>query len=371
MNIESILLQNEYVLYQGTGVPKKGSKSIIGILILLLIGLIPFLAGVKNLLIILPFFLVMALAVYMPIYNLFLKPRKVKGQIYYITNQRAIIYSSTNRKYKIGNLSKFDEFRVDNEKNNFGDVYMGIVKTSTGNAGEDLSTIKNTLFTPDKNDMPVIIFEGVEKPYEVLEIAKEQRIRNLVNRPLFNAIPEGGSAVNVGGQKVIVNKIPIWAWIVLLGLTIFFLVLPIRHIMNTLKIWNNYTVTTATVLNIEIKNANHLDEEEDIKYFVNVAYIFNSNYYESIITNDTCYLRTMQSDTVGTTHCRKFDNEFEKIQVNDELEIYVNPDNPTEIEFIPSLLPNSLLIILIFGLLLLFVLIVQVKAKLQNRNIKH
>lgn len=373
MNIDSMLLPDEEILYKGVAVPGKGSKSLLGIIIMIAVCLVPIIAisefsqiGISMMIVMAIALLFIGIAVYAFIYNFILKNRKIKGQEYFITNQRAIIYSSKKNEFKIGYLNRFDEFRVDNEKDNFGDVYMGIVADKNNNSEENLELIRDTLLNPDKDNMNTIYFELVENPYQVMKIAMEQRKKLVPNRPILEDEYEDESEeVEVCSQKVIVKKQPIWVWILFIAMIIFFLATPFIDIINSLKAWTTYTKTSAVITEIKIKDVGE-EEGQDVKYFVTVSYEINNNNYESIITNDKCYLKSTQEFNGYISNCRKYDRRFRKMKANDKVDIYVNPDKLTEVEYVPTLISSTSLILLIIGLISLFILVAEIKAKMKK-----
>lgn len=372
MDIKNILLPNEQILYKGAAVPKKSSKNILGSVVILiyLISLLLALIDIntfnfiglimQNVIIIVIVCLILVVTICNLIYTLFLKNNKINNQQYFITNQRAIIYSKKNTEYKIGYLNEFDDFVVNNEKNNIGDVYMKSIPESNYN-------LFKHLFKPDKNNMSVIVFEAVENPHQILEMVKTQRIKLNPNQPLNNDLKEDQTEVKVGGQHIIVYNNPKRIWLLFIGIIIILLIFPIFNIFHTLKVWNNYTKINATIINIDrhvldVKNNN-------IKYFVDISYVLNEHYYESVITNDKCYLKSIQSDSFATIYCNKYDNRFNKMKNNDKLDVYVNPDNLVDIEFIPTLISNMNLILLLFGIISGAFLIPLLKArKLRKEN---
>lgn len=239
---------------------------------------------------------------------------------------------------------------------------MGIVAEQSGGAKEDLSTIKDYLFNPNKKNMPVIVFESVENPYQIMKIAREQRMNLVADRPILNLVEEEGhEETKIGGQKVILYNQPIWVWLLYSGVLIFLLSIPIINIFNSLKVWNTYTKTTAIITNIETKNVAN-DDGYDIKYFVNVTYTINSNEYEGIISNDKCYLKSIESFKGSTTHCPKYDSRFKSMKKNNEVSIYVNPSKLTDLEYVPTLLANSSLILLLFGAIASLPILAKIKT---------
>lgn len=368
MNINNILLPNEQILYKGVADSKKVNKNIGGLILITVFCLILFLAFLNmsefSFGAFIGIIIVFGVAIYSFIYNLFLKGNKVSGQYYFITNKRAIIYSSKKNEYIIGYLNRFDEFRVDNEKDNFGDVYMGIAPKKSGDVNQDLSTVANNLFNKDKSDMPIIIFEAVENPYQVLKIAKSERINLAPEKKLFNDSKDGQHKVKIGGMRVTVYDNPIWVKFIYVVGVILLLAFPIYNMINTLKIWTSYKKTTATIVSVEKKVA------RDIKYFVDISYVVGSDNYEGLITNDKCYLKSTQNFTGSTTNCRKYDKKFRKMKINDKIYVYVNPNNPVDVEFVPTLIDGSNLILLLFGLLCSVGVIAMIKVNIEKRK-KH
>ena len=189
-NFENVLMRDEIILYQGKPTPGKGSKSIGGIL-----GILAFVAVWCGLLIwsvktgtgdgadgIDSEFIIMmlvglgfgALAIYAFIYNVFIKKKRVADDIYCLTNLRALKYETTTQKLTYGFLLKYDQIEVQNFKDGFGDVYMGIVAPDNLTEEQQLALVKEVLFNPKETDMPTMLFQCVDHPYEIMDIALKE-----------------------------------------------------------------------------------------------------------------------------------------------------------------------------------------------------
>ena len=134
MDINSILFQDEQLLWSGKGTPQRSLKTIRRYLlifgfVLLFLGLaIYYGVTTEDSTIIIGIIVALifcALCGYGFVYQIFLKPKKVLQKEYYLTNQRAIIYDTITYEYCYGFLMSFSEFRIDNYANGYGDVYMG------------------------------------------------------------------------------------------------------------------------------------------------------------------------------------------------------------------------------------------------------
>lgn len=193
-DFSSYLLADEKILYQGCPVPGKGSKGIFG-----LIFIICFMVGIQILMIwsvatgisaegigfgFIGIFLVtiffIVLCVYALFYNLVLKKKHVADDFYCLTNMRAIKYQEKNNKLIFGYLAYYDDIHCANVKDNFGDVYMGSSMEEENiedpqSAYQTLGNIKDMMTNLDPEDMPYIIFDSIEKSYEVMNLAKEAK----------------------------------------------------------------------------------------------------------------------------------------------------------------------------------------------------
>ena len=191
MNIESILMDGEEVLWQGKGVPNKTRKntltfSIFIIIFIVLLFVIISSIGkngnglITGLVFIVVFLLFIAIFGYGIFYNCFIKNKKIQSEIYYLTNKRAIIYDSEAVEFSYGFLEKFEEICVDNQSGSFGDINMSIEYKETGDSKKDGVNIAKLMFKPDKTDMPVISFKSIEKPRKIIKLIREAK-KNLVS----------------------------------------------------------------------------------------------------------------------------------------------------------------------------------------------
>lgn len=180
-NFSNHLLEGEKILYQGQPVPGKGSKSVGGSLLLICMGLIVGIGSLVSIVFFLVAALFLGLGVYVLVYNLILKQKRIADDFYCLTNMRVMKYESKKNKLVFGYLAYYDEIRCNNVKDNFGDLYMGMVI----NESSFLKTIeytKKSLTDPDPENMPCITFESIESPYKVEKFvctAKEELLRKV------------------------------------------------------------------------------------------------------------------------------------------------------------------------------------------------
>jgi hypothetical protein len=179
----------------------------------------------------------------------------------------------------------------------------------------------------------------------------------------------------VYGQKVYINQnVPIAAKLVFAVITLFLLTLPLVNMFKTLDIWNSYTKTRADILHIdrryiptEAQTGIYRERERDIKYFVRVAYTLDNRLYEGIITNDKGYLRSVEQQALATTHTPRHNARFRRMKVGSEVVVYVNPDNPHDVAYEPTLLARSDTLLLLIGIPCVFLLIGMFKTSQKNK----
>lgn len=192
-NFQNNLLSDEKILYEGKPVPGKGGKNIGGFIFLicfvlliqiLLIWSVTTKTGdgaegmsLGFIIIFLVSLLFLGLGVYGLLYNLVLKKKKVEDEFYCLTNMRAMKYNFKKNELVFGYLTYYDDIHCDNVKNNFGDLYMGILmdEESTGDTAQALLKLKDMMMNPNPENMPYINFESIENPYKVMEIAKNAK----------------------------------------------------------------------------------------------------------------------------------------------------------------------------------------------------
>ena len=188
-NFEKHLEKDEKILYRGRPIPGKGDKSIGGcIFIILFMALMQGLmiwsvvtgtgdgADGINLSFIVIFGVTLlfdGIAFYNIFYLLFFKKKAVSDDYYCLTNKRAFKYESKKDKLVYGYLVNYEDMRCQNTKDGVGDVYMGIIMKESSSSEEDLIRVKDIMFNPNPENMPTMLFECVEKPRNVLKIAKE------------------------------------------------------------------------------------------------------------------------------------------------------------------------------------------------------
>lgn len=191
------LIEEETILYEGIPILGKTDKNILGELVvigfiliiqILLIWSVVTKTGdganginLSFIIIFLTTLLFASLVVYNIIYKLFIKDKKIAKHQYCITNKRVIKYDGKNNELIFGNLSNYEFIEVQNEKNNHGDLYMGVLINENVNSNTDtLIEIKNILLNKNPNDAPFIIFESIKNPYQVLNIV--ENARNSLNK---------------------------------------------------------------------------------------------------------------------------------------------------------------------------------------------
>jgi len=192
-NFSSHLLADEKILYQGQPVPGKGGKGVGGLVFLICFALAIQIAMIWSvvtgtgdganginlsfIIIFLVATLFLGLGVYGLFYNLVLKKKQVADDFYCLTNMRAMKYEAKKNKLVFGYLAYYDDIHCSNVKDNFGDVYMGIVmdEESTDDASQTLSTLKDLMMNPNPENMPFLNFESIEHPYKVMNLAKEAK----------------------------------------------------------------------------------------------------------------------------------------------------------------------------------------------------
>lgn len=200
-NFESELYKDEYILYQGQAKAGKGSKNIVGLLIIFCFAFVMQLIVVNSVnngkgdfangitfevvILFLATVLFEIIAINGLIYNCFIKKKSVDGNCYCITNKRALKYERKKDKLICGYLENYDDIKIYSEKKNVGDLHMQMEKMNgTGKEIEDLKLAKEIIFNKDEENMPYIIFESVENPKELLTIvqtARDELMNNINN----------------------------------------------------------------------------------------------------------------------------------------------------------------------------------------------
>lgn len=189
--IENYLNNNEQIIYEGRATLGKSSKAVGGeIFVIVFMLLIQVLlvwsvttgtgdgANGINLSFIIIFgstLLFSGICLYSLIYKLFLKQRMIKDYYYYLTNIRVLKYEFKNDKLVYGYLINYEDIHINSKKDNYGDVYMGIIMKDSSDAKNVLKKVINRMINQDPKNMPFIIFESVESPNNVARIAVEAR----------------------------------------------------------------------------------------------------------------------------------------------------------------------------------------------------
>lgn len=201
-NFNDILMENEKILYEGKPTPGKGGKALGGILAILAFvvvwcGLLIWSVATKTgdgangidftfIIMMLVGLAFGALAIYIFIYNVFIKKKSIADDTYCLTTLRALKYESKTNKLSYGFLIKYGQIEVQNEKDGYGDVYMGIVAPDNLTEEQQLVFIKENLFNKKLDDMPTMMFESIERPYNVMKIATEARDNLISNTNIQN-----------------------------------------------------------------------------------------------------------------------------------------------------------------------------------------
>ncbi len=187
---EDVLMDDEVILYEGTPVPGKGSKSITGELLVL--GFCAFVtallvfgiardweeSGVLAIIPTLPFFVAVGIFVAVCGYSIFNKKykrdRDVLDDFYCITNQRLLKYESKKDALIYGNIANFDHMEVYDEKDGYGSItfYQSV---SDGATEKEQVAYLVKMKSQDASDRLLIGFECIRDPKAVLKIAKEAR----------------------------------------------------------------------------------------------------------------------------------------------------------------------------------------------------
>ncbi len=197
-----VLMENEKILYEGKPVPGKGGKAIGGVLAILAFvavwcGLLIWSVVTKTgdgangidftfIIMMLVGLAFGGLGIYVFIYNVFIKKKSIADDSYCLTTLRALKYESRTNKLSYGFLIKYGQIEVQNEKDGFGDVYMGIVAPDNLTEEQQLLFIKENLFNKKLDDMPTMMFESIERPYNVMKIATDARNNLISNTNIQN-----------------------------------------------------------------------------------------------------------------------------------------------------------------------------------------
>jgi len=183
-NFTKHLLPNEEIQRNIQPVPGKGGKNLLGyIFIIAFIGLMFFIFfsfgtpsedgisinPLSLIFLVFPLFglALVAIAIHGIVYTLFFKAKTVENYSYCITNKRVLKYNSKKDKLTFCYLKNVDEFYCRNEKDNYGDVYIGI-RSSSGSR-QDAYRVKGIFSSFSKNEVPFLTFESVENPDEVID----------------------------------------------------------------------------------------------------------------------------------------------------------------------------------------------------------
>lgn len=187
------LQKDEYILYQGRPVLGRGSKQVGGFIFVIVFSLVMLSIliwvyankigdGTNGIDLEFVIFFILILfftvgGIWGLVYNLILKKKMIADDYYCITNLRVMKYESKKDKLVFGYLASYDDIKCKNMKNGFGDFYMGmdLEGENDNNIVDAVHTVKEVLLHPNPENMPCIMFESIEKPREVLKIAKEAR----------------------------------------------------------------------------------------------------------------------------------------------------------------------------------------------------
>lgn len=191
-DFNSCLLQDEKILYQGRPTPGKGDKQVGGSLVvicfsLLWLGLLIWSLVTKTgdgangisltyIIFIALGLLLFGLGIYSLVYNLYLKKKNVSDDFYCLTNMRAIKYESSKNKLVFGYLASYNNIVCENVKDNYGDLSMSIdISNEIDENDPDLLKLKDMMLNPNPENMPFVVFQSIENPEKVCQIAKNAR----------------------------------------------------------------------------------------------------------------------------------------------------------------------------------------------------
>lgn len=191
-NFEKELFNHEKVICLGQSFPGKGGKNIGGALLIILFmlciqGLMVWSlnGGIGdgehgiNLSYIILFLVTLlfdGIAVFVLIYNIFIKGRKINGDCFCLTNFRLLKYESKNNRVIYGYLENYDDIHCDSVKNGYGNLYIGSIYNLTDDKGKDLKNILEVAFNSDTENVPYIWLESVKQPLQLAELVI--KIRN-------------------------------------------------------------------------------------------------------------------------------------------------------------------------------------------------
>lgn len=193
-DFSKVLKENEKIIYECRPNPGKGGKSILGIIFIITFMTViqvvcaisskagnSQLSGSDLLIIYLVTFLFDGASIYAFIYNVFLKKEKVSDDFYCITDKRILKYEQKDNKLVSGYIMNYQEIRVNNYKNGYGDLYMGIVLDENN---VNLAEIKNLAVNPNPENMPAITFESIQNPYKIAKVVESirERLNNTNNK---------------------------------------------------------------------------------------------------------------------------------------------------------------------------------------------
>lgn len=193
---EQHLEPDETILYQGEAVSGKGSKASVICLVfifIVMIGIQALLIGMKkadygknglderDIIFWLATLFFQGICICGTVYTLWIKKKSVKGNYYCLTNKRAFCYKAKKNKLVFGYLEKYEKMQVENEKGNYGDIYMSMIDGDEIRDGlpPDVGTVKDLLLHPNPEYMPSLSFLSIENPREVLAIAREARNKRI------------------------------------------------------------------------------------------------------------------------------------------------------------------------------------------------
>ena len=179
-DFNTVLTDNETIIYQGKPIPGKGKfniKKTLSALLFLIFIEIAILITQENifdnlLFIIIILIFILALLQAMK-YNTIIRNKIAKENLYCMTNFRVLQYNTKENKLYYGYLARFSIIEIFNENNGYGDVSFSVnLKTETG---DKFSLKKIKKLSKDRTNMLEITFLCIKDPKEIVKLAEAAR----------------------------------------------------------------------------------------------------------------------------------------------------------------------------------------------------
>ena len=174
---------DEKILYQCKAVPKSSITSsfifLLLMIVMILLEIITYFIFIeyhKNIVILIMFIILLFFNILFAtgfIYNLFINRSKAKNCFYCLTNKRVFRYNLKKNKLIYGYLIDYADIRIHNVSHNCGDIYMGVILSSTSDVKTDLVNLATVL--SDSKNKPYICFSCIENPEYVLSLIRSAR----------------------------------------------------------------------------------------------------------------------------------------------------------------------------------------------------